>query len=191
MPSPWIRHRRARLQIAAIVAALTACQCARATAQRVAWSATELSVAFRDTIRSADRWIAAGPNLRTLEIIGLFSMPGADSASIGLRDIDLTIADAVIPAAQRRRAVLGIGLPDRTGRCWYEFFPPVADGRIETGLTGADGGGFHYSVRSQVVTLDANPSRLCVAFTIPARPITRLELRLRANRVPIPLPPNR
>jgi hypothetical protein len=160
-----------------------------ALAQNQPWSGTELMATRRDSVRTVDQppQILRG----ILQVAGRFQQDGADSAQIRRAELRLVAIGPAIPATARQRALVAIGLVATNGECLYVSLPAPRGGQLEAGLTGADGSGFAYDLRSRVVRLTQNPSRLCLAFAAPAQEVTGATLYLRRRAFAITLEPPR
>jgi hypothetical protein len=160
-----------------------------ASAQHQPWSGTDLTAMRRDSVRTVDQ--PSQVLRRVLQVVGRFQQDGSDTAQVPRAELRLVAIGRAVPAAARQRALVAIGLVSNNGECLYVSLPAPRGGQLEAGLTGADGSGFTYDLRSRIVRLTQNPSRLCLAFAAPDQEVTGATLYLKRRAFAITLEPSR
>lgn len=133
------------------------------------WSAAQLSVEFQDGMIGAPPRVAVtGPYKFHMQVKGVFS-------SSDERELTLEAKQIRVDNALNDGMLVGIGLVDLVGTCHYELLPGLVSGFV---TTTNDGGGFRLGREKEgepvTVTLQKNPSALCLAFyAAPQPPVKR------------------
>jgi hypothetical protein len=158
-----------------------------AAQHKTQWSAEQLSVKFQDGIIHGPPGAAVtGPYKFHLQVRGVFSSSDA-------KDLTLEAKQIRVDNALDDGMLVGVGLVDLVGTCHYHLIPDLVSGWVSGWVTTTlNGEGVRLGREKEgapvTITLQKNPSALCLVFYAAPQPPVKRKLMFGDTIVLLPEP---